>query len=215
MPHDINVWRSRLGHSKRVWMEKGIIGAGGMSNMRVLIEFYRSNQWRALENWGEIPQDELRVVNKVFPFANQQQASMISRNPATSYIARTQEWETSAPIVEELHNYDIREQNHKRQFAAAFRDKQFAPFGVIRHGYTPGDELDVPGRERVHADHAHAELLLHVRGRAVQQMKRRRLGSVAAAEFVELVPTQAPGPPPASWLLDVALPNGVRLRFPE
>ena len=47
------------------------------------------------------------------------------------------------------------------------------------------------------------------------QRWRRRLGSVAAAEFVEFVPTQAPGPPPASWSLDVALPNGVRLRFRE
>lgn len=45
------------------------------------------------------------------------------------------------------------------------------------------------------------------------QRWRRRLGPVAAAEFVELVPTSADSTPPASWSLEVALPNGVCLRF--
>lgn len=143
MPRDLEVWRSKLQHAKRVWAEKGIIGTGQPSHMRTLIEFYRSNQWRNLDNWGGLTDDQLRMVNKIFPFANQQQAAIISRNPETSYTAKTEDWELSAPVIEELHNYDIREQNHKRQFAAAFRDKQFAPFGVIRHGYTPFDEFDV------------------------------------------------------------------------
>jgi len=45
------------------------------------------------------------------------------------------------------------------------------------------------------------------------QRWRRRLGSVAAAEFVELVPTSSPRVPLSSWSLDVSLPNGVCLRF--
>ena len=45
------------------------------------------------------------------------------------------------------------------------------------------------------------------------QRWHRRLGSVAAAEFVDLVPTSSPSVAPASWLLDVSLPNGVSLRF--
>ena len=45
------------------------------------------------------------------------------------------------------------------------------------------------------------------------QRWRRRLGSVAAAEFVELVPTSSPSVPLSSWSLDVSLPNGVRLQF--
>jgi len=45
------------------------------------------------------------------------------------------------------------------------------------------------------------------------QRWRRRLGSVAAAEFVELVPTSSPSVPSASWSLEVSLPNGVSLRF--
>jgi hypothetical protein len=45
------------------------------------------------------------------------------------------------------------------------------------------------------------------------QRWRRRLGSVAAAEFVELVPASRPSVSSASWSLDVSLPNGVGLRF--
>ena len=53
------------------------------------------------------------------------------------------------------------------------------------------------------------------------QRWHRRLGTVAAAEFVDLVPTSSPSVPSvripakasASWLLDVSLPNGTCLRF--
>ena len=45
------------------------------------------------------------------------------------------------------------------------------------------------------------------------QRWRRRLGSVAATEFVELVPTPSPNVASSSWSLDVSLPNGVSLRF--
>ena len=41
----------------------------------------------------------------------------------------------------------------------------------------------------------------------------RRLGSVGAAEFVELVPAAGPSAPSSNWSLDVSLPNGATLRF--
>ena len=47
------------------------------------------------------------------------------------------------------------------------------------------------------------------------QRWRRQLGAVAAAEFVELVPTSSPSVPLSGWSLDVSLPNGVSLRFQE
>ncbi len=43
------------------------------------------------------------------------------------------------------------------------------------------------------------------------QRWRRQLGSVGAAEFVELVPTESK--PSSNWSFDVSLPNGVCLRF--
>jgi hypothetical protein len=45
------------------------------------------------------------------------------------------------------------------------------------------------------------------------QRWRGRLGSVSTAEFVELVPASSPSTVVPSWSLDVALPNGVCLRF--
>jgi len=45
------------------------------------------------------------------------------------------------------------------------------------------------------------------------QRWHRRLGTVAPAEFVDLVPTPSASVPSANWTLDVSLPNGVSLRF--
>jgi len=42
---------------------------------------------------------------------------------------------------------------------------------------------------------------------------RRRLGSAASHDFVEIVPTAQPRIASSNWSLDVALPNGVSLRF--
>ena len=45
------------------------------------------------------------------------------------------------------------------------------------------------------------------------QRWRRRLGSIASAEFVELVPTVPSSTTSSGWSLEVTLPNGVCLRF--
>lgn len=45
------------------------------------------------------------------------------------------------------------------------------------------------------------------------QRWRRRLGSIPAGEFVELVPDSSSTMAMPTWSLDVALPNGVCLRF--
>ena len=135
--------RKRLQWAKKIHVFKGIIGRESDQNtMRQLIEFYRSNQWQTKGAFGDLPSDVLRVVNKVFPIANRQQAGIAARNPRVQYFPRTKDSEAKAPHVELLHNYDIREQNHIAQMKAAFRDAQFAPFpGVLRHGYTPEREL--------------------------------------------------------------------------
>ena len=45
------------------------------------------------------------------------------------------------------------------------------------------------------------------------QRWRSRLGSVTAAEFVELVPSSSRSASSSGWSLDVSMPNGVCLRF--
>ena len=44
------------------------------------------------------------------------------------------------------------------------------------------------------------------------QRWRRRLGPIATAEFVELVPSVTASAQ-SDWSLEIALPNGVQLRF--
>lgn len=147
---DFELVRERLQWCKRIHVGKGLIGRESTINtMRQLIEFYRSDQWRsAPQTFRGISQDLLRVVNKIFPIANRQQAGVASRNPRVQYFPRREEDHKSAPFIEALHNYDIRSQNHILQLNAALRDHQFAPYpGVIRHGYTPPEELfDEKGR---------------------------------------------------------------------
>lgn len=139
---ELSLWRQRLQHQKRVWTDKGIIGATGISPMRALIERYRAAQGTPMAFKG-IAQDELRIVNKIFPYANQQQSAVAHQNPRVQYLARDEKSAANVPLIAALHNYDIVEQNHIRQFNAMFRDHQFAPFGCVRHGYTPEDEIDV------------------------------------------------------------------------
>lgn len=141
--------RERLLWAKKIHIDKGLIGREGKGTMRQLIEFYRSDQWRMLGQFGDVPPDALRVVNKIFPIANRQQAGVAARNPKVQYFPRgSEEDKTRATHVEALHNYDIREQDHIIQFNAALRDAQFASFpGIVRHGYTPEEELlDEKGR---------------------------------------------------------------------
>ena len=148
MPHSFDKWRERLTDAKRVWIDKGILGTSADSTMRMLIEFYRSNQWQGMEHWGGLQTEALRIVNKIFPMANAMQAEIAARNPKTQYFARHEDWTVAAPKVKALHDYDIREQNHQRQLNAAFRDHQLAPFGIIRHGFTPEEEYETEGSTR-------------------------------------------------------------------
>lgn len=148
-------WRKRLQEARDLWRRKGLIGSRDPSPMRMLIEFYRSNQWQGQDFWRGCGVEEMRTVNKVFSAANTQQARVASRSPRTMYSPRPRrtgrdaaELEREARVVKALHDYDIREQNHKRTLNSGFRDHQFAPFGVVRHGYTPEEEMDGTQRRR-------------------------------------------------------------------
>ena len=68
---------------------------------------------------------------------------------------------------------------------------------------------------RFESSHLDSREFCRREGLALSSFQRwhRRLGSFAASEFVELVPSSTPSVPSASWSLDVSLPNGVSLRF--
>ena len=149
MPSKFDLFRERLGYAKRVWVEKGLMGDQGRSRMRQLIDFYRSNQWVNAPDWAGLSNEDLMVVNKIFPMANAQQGEIAARNPRVQYFARTQDSRRNAPVVQALHNYDIIEANHISQHNAAFRDHQFAPIGIIRHGFTPPEEVETEKGKRI------------------------------------------------------------------
>lgn len=139
-PKEVQTWRKRLEYAKAMWVQHGLIGNTQPSTMRLSIEMYRSNQWKHLNRRYGLSSEELRSVNKLFPTANQQQAETAARNPRVQLFPRNEESRDKAMPVQRLHNYDIIEQNHIRQLNGAFRDHQFAPFGIVRHGFTPEEE---------------------------------------------------------------------------
>jgi hypothetical protein len=146
-------WRDRLGFAKEIWKKKGLLGtqyasAGGrgtdqVSNMRLMIDFYRGWQWGRFDftDLG-IQSSFVNSANKVFPIANGIEGDLTARSPRIKLRPRTIDSVRMAPAVESLYNYDIVEQNMKRQLKRAFRHHLFAPFGAIRHGFTPSEEFE-------------------------------------------------------------------------
>ncbi len=138
---DLAHWRERLRYAKDHAAAMGLLDTSDYSPMRCLIDLYRGDQWRHVSRkWG-LDSDQLRTVNKIFPMANAQQGSIIARNPKIRIRARKRESLANVHAVEQLVKYDIEEQDFLRQFQAAFRYHQFAPYGIIRHGFTPQKEF--------------------------------------------------------------------------
>ncbi|MHC4816294.1 MAG: portal protein, partial [Planctomycetota bacterium] len=135
-------WRERLTFAKQTWVERGLIGTQYPSPMRMLIEFYRNNQWQHLGSWAGLSNDDLMVVNKVFPIANTIDGEVAARRPQVQFRARNEDSARLVRPAEILINYDLEELNWKRQANRALRDHLFAPVGLLRHGFTPGEEFE-------------------------------------------------------------------------
>lgn len=133
-------WRERLRYAKRVWMEHGIIGDSHPSPMRLLISLYRGDQWSHLRHITR-DEEDLRVVNKVFPIARSLRGEVAARRPRVQLFAANPDAEESVVPVETLINRDLREIGWQRPMNAALLDGFFAPFGCIRHTFVPGEEF--------------------------------------------------------------------------
>lgn len=138
---DLGRWRDRLRYTKHVYREMGLLGGERYSRMRLLIEFYRGNHWGHLGAWGGLDDSDLSCINKTFSVGNRILASTAARNPRVRFFPRNQ---NAVPLVqgaEALINYDIEELNMIRPFNAALRDHLAAPVGLVRHGFTPEEEM--------------------------------------------------------------------------
>lgn len=139
---ELAIWRDRLRFARDIWKHKGLIGTSHTGTMRILMEMYRGNQWAHNPYLlGDSDPDQLRTVNKVFPVANQFEAQIASRNPKVKVFPTTRASAGHALSVETLLNNDIKQIRYARQSNRAFRSHLFAPFGALRHGFTPSEEF--------------------------------------------------------------------------
>ncbi len=139
---EFKLWQDRLRFAKGVWTRKGLIGSEP-STMRLLIELNRGNQWSHLANtFGDLDPEFYATANKVFPIANSIEGEVAARNPRVQVFPNTPEATAVASPIEHLINFDIEELNFKRQSNATLKHALWAPFGVIRHGFTPKEEFE-------------------------------------------------------------------------
>ncbi len=143
-PKTIEQWRKRLMHARRVWEEHGLIGTSQTSTMRQLLDFYDGDQWRG-GVWRGL--DELSTVNKVYSTVNSSVAELSARNPKVQLVPRSERAAEGVIAAEAIVNYDIEQQKFMRQWNKALKDHHFAPFGAVRHGFTPREEFtDTEGK---------------------------------------------------------------------
>jgi len=143
------LWQERLRYAKGVWMKRGLIG-DGPSTMRLLIDLNRGDQWSHLKQTFETIDEEFyATANRVFPIANSIKGEVAARNPRVQMFPNQPESVQLAAPVEHLINYDIRELNFKRQTNRALDFHLFAPFGAVRHGFTPSEEFETEDGRRM------------------------------------------------------------------
>jgi len=143
---NVKRWRERLLHAKRVWSENGLFGTEPDSLLRIGIEFYRGNHFDFIQDVG-VSEERFATANKVFSTCNSILARNSARNPSVQIFPRSQAAVESSQAVEALLAYDIYELGWKRVLNAALRHHLFAPYGIVRHGYTPRAEIfDEKGR---------------------------------------------------------------------
>ncbi len=147
---DLKLWRDRVRYGREVLEQHGIIGnlTDGDPTMRLLIEFYRGNQWAHLEFDG-IEDDDQIVANKVFQAANQLESEISASRPDVQLLPRggvlskdaMYAASQSARAVQPLISYDIDELDMETQCNDALIDHFYAHYGCVRHGFTPREEV--------------------------------------------------------------------------
>lgn len=140
---EFRLWQDKLRYAKRLWVEKGLIGTHRPSKMRMLIEFYRSQQWDHYHGeWAGLDSAELVTANKIFPIANSVLGDVAAHRPEIEILPDSENALEAATPVEHLINRDLKELRWKRQANDVLADHLFAPVGVLRHGFTPSEEWE-------------------------------------------------------------------------
>jgi len=89
---------------------------------------------------GFNPEDRV-TVNKIYSGGNRILANTAARNPKVEFLPRSEGATEAFFRGQELINYDIEELNMVRDLNLALEDHLAAPFGAVRHGFSPSEEL--------------------------------------------------------------------------
>lgn len=157
------LWKTRLLHADRVWESYGLV-ADRVGSKRAMgpkaeeiwhyLRAYRGDQWCG--PWGGIPQEALSTTTMAFSAYNSWASGLLARNPRVQVLPRMRsgsphalEVAKDAIVVEALLNYDIHVQKMRRQWNQALFSAFFAPFGCVRHGFTPVEEVYADDGSRI------------------------------------------------------------------
>lgn len=152
-PEAVQEWRQRLAHADRYWEKQGMAPGGnrdsGAPDAFQYIEYYRGNQWPKW-GWGGFNPEDLITVNVTFSNTNAFMSRISKRNPeVTATPKRKGSTESRRARINQLVlNYFLHELKMKREVDRALLDASLAPFGVVRHIFTPHiDKFDSEGKE--------------------------------------------------------------------
>jgi len=149
----VQMWQERLRQTRSVYEKLGLLGTDRISVSRLLLEFYRGNHWGHRGHiWGDLADDELKVVNKIHEAQNTILAQTSSRDPKATLLPSSEDRQAieAAPRAEVALNSDIRRLRFRRQWNSALRDHCAWPVGVVRHGFTPEEEFFRETRGRIY-----------------------------------------------------------------
>jgi hypothetical protein len=140
----VKEWRAKLAHADRVWESRGLAKSAGSASfedeLKQYLAAYRGESW-APNGWAGLAPADLSVTPIFFAAQNTFVANLLARVPEADVLPRNRTSIDRAPIVETVINYDIDELKMKREWSLALGDSFSAPWGMVRHGYTPADEL--------------------------------------------------------------------------
>ncbi len=153
---DLKRWNDSLAASHRLWGMHGMtadhvgsrvaLGPKGAAVWQYL-RAYRGDPWSG--DWGGIDQSLLGVTTLAFSTCNTWSAGLLARNPKVQVLPRLRtgtkhatEVARDAISVQALYNYDIHRMKWWRQLNAALFASFFSPLGgIIRHGFSPAEEV--------------------------------------------------------------------------
>jgi hypothetical protein len=144
-PTEFEFWKRQMTHATQVWRAKGLAHdphgkTESQQDVRMFMQAYRGQQWDT--NWAGLSDEELAVTPLFFSAANTFNAGLLARPPKALVFPRKpgQAYADGARLFQGILNYDIHELKMVRQWRRALNHAFYAPFGLIRHGFTPAEE---------------------------------------------------------------------------